>query len=112
LVLFFEEAPAVSFDDLDAMAAHDWLVAAPHAYPVLGRATSNQAFDLPSASDLLWMEGALGALLVFMGDHMAVDQGRVQLADLILSVPRVSGNADVHFQLLEFETIFREDHGG
>jgi hypothetical protein len=112
LVLFFEEAPAVSFDDLDAMAAHDWPVAAPHAYPVFGRATSNQAFDLPSASDLLWMEGALGALLVFMGDHMAVDQGRVQLADLILSVPRVSGKADVHFQLLEFETIFREDHGG
>ena len=45
------------------MAANDWPVAAPHAYPVFGRASSNEDFELPSRSDLLWMEGALGAVL-------------------------------------------------
>ena len=44
-VLFFEAAPAVSFEDLDAMAANDWPVAAPHAYPVFGRASSDEDFE-------------------------------------------------------------------
>jgi hypothetical protein len=104
-----EYAPAVSFDDLDAISAHDWPVAAPHAYPVFGRATSDQEFDLPSASDLLWMEGALGALLAYMDSYMEVVQGVVQPADFILSMPRVEGEVDVHFRLLEFEAIFQGD---
>ena len=111
-VLFFEAAPAVSFDDLDAMAVHDWPVAAPHAYPVFGRTTPDQALALPATSDLLWMEGALGALLAYMDEHMEVYQGEVQPADLTVSVPRVGGEAHVHLRLLEFDAIFREDHGG
>jgi len=110
-VLFFEAAPAVSFDDLDAMAVHDWPVAAPHAYPVFGRTTPDQELALPATSDLLWMEGALGALLAYMDAHMEVEQGEVQLADLTVSVPRGGGAAHVHLRLLEFEAIFREDHG-
>jgi len=106
-VLFFEAAPAVSFEDLDAMAANDWPVAAPHAYPVFGRASSDEDFELPSRSDLLWMEGALGALVAYMDAHMKIDQGVVEPADLILSVPRVDGETQVHFRLLEFEAIFR-----
>jgi hypothetical protein len=47
-VLFFAAAPAaVSFEDLDAMAANDWPVAAPHAYPVFGRTTPDQGLALP-----------------------------------------------------------------
>ena len=111
-VLFFEAAPAVSFDDLDAMAVHDWLVAAPHAYPVFGRTTPEQALALPAIADLLWMEGALGALLAYMDEHMEVDHGEVQPADLTVSVPRVGGEPHVHLRLLEFDAMFREDHGG
>jgi len=111
-VLFFEAAPAVSFDDLDAMAVNDWPVAAPHAYPVFGRTTPDQELALPAKSDLLWMEGALGALLAYMDVHMEVYQGEVQPADLTVSVPRVGGEAHVHLRLLEFDAIFREDHGG
>ncbi len=110
-VLFFEAAPAVSFDDLDAMAANDWTVAAPHAYPVFGRTTLDQKLALPAKSDLLWMEGALGALLAYMDEHMEVDQGEVQPADLTVSVPRVDSEAHIHLRLLEFDTIFREDLG-
>jgi hypothetical protein len=111
-VLFFEAAPAVSFEDLDAMAVNDWAVAAPHAYPVFGRTTPDQTLALPAQSDLLWMEGALGALLAYMDAHMEVDQGEVQPVDLTVSVARVSGEAHVHLRLLAFDAIFREDLGG
>ena len=88
-MLFFEAAPAVSFEDLDAMAANDWPVAAPHAYPVFGRASSEEDFALPSRSDLLWMEGALGALVAYMeGAHMKAIRELVEPADLICRCPR------------------------
>ena len=109
-VLFFEEAPAVSFEDLDAIAAYNWPVAAPQAYPVFGRTTPDQELVLPAQADLLWMEGALGALLAYMAAHMEVAQGEVQPGDLTVSVPRVGGEAPVHLRLLEFAAIFREDH--
>ena len=108
-VLFFEQAPAVSFDDLDAMAANDWPVAAPHAYPVFGRTTPDQELALPAKSDLLWIEGALEALLAYMHEHMEVYQGEIQPADLTVSVRRVGGAVQVHLRLLEFDAIFRED---
>ena len=110
-VLFFEEAPAMSFEDLDAMTAHDWPVAAPHAYPVFGRTTAAQEIALPTKADLLWMEGALGALLAYMDAHKEAYQGKVQPADLTVSVPRVDGEAHVRLRLLAFDTIFREDLG-
>lgn len=110
-VLFFEEAPAMSFDDLDAMAENDWAVAASDAYPVFGRTTPDRELALPSASDLLWMEGALGALLAYMDAHMEVTQGAVQPADLRVSVPRVDGETEVYFRLLAFETMLRGDLG-
>ena len=58
------------------------------------------------------MEGALGALLAYMDEHMEVDHGEVQPADLTVSVPRVGGEPHVHLRLLEFDAMFREDHGG
>ena len=67
---------------------------------------------LPTKADLLWMEGALGALLAYMDAHMEADQGEVQPADLTVSVPRVGGEPHVHLRLLEFDAMFREDHGG
>jgi len=110
-VLFFEEAPAMSFEDLDAMTAHDWPVAAPHAYPVFGRTTAAQEIVLPAKADLRWMEGALGALRAYMDTQREAYQGKVQPADLTVSVPRVDGEAHVHLRLLAFDTIFREDLG-
>jgi len=111
LVLFFEEAPAVSFEDLDAIAAYNWPVAAPQAYPVFGRTTPAQELVLPAKSDLLWMEGALGALLAYMAAPMEGEQGQGRPPDLTVSVPRVGGEAHVHLRLLEFEAIFRKDLG-
>jgi hypothetical protein len=106
-VLFFEEAPAVSFDDLDAITAHDWPVAAPQAYPVFGRSTADQGLALPTKADLLWMEGALAGFLTYLDQHMVLRHGVPQLADVTMSVARVDGEAQVRLQLLGFDAIFQ-----
>jgi hypothetical protein len=98
-VLFFEEATAMSFDDLDAIAQYDWPVAAHHAYAVFGRTAPDQAIVLPAKSDLLWMEGALAGILAYVDGHMEVHQGVVQPADVTLSVPLLGGEAGVHLVL-------------
>jgi len=105
-VLFFEEAPAVSFEDLDAIAEHGWPIAAPHAYPVFGRSTADQGLALPSRADLLWMEGALGALLTSIDQHMVLRRGVPQLTDVTIPVARGDGEVPVHLQLLRFDAIF------
>jgi Domain of unknown function (DUF6930) len=106
-VLFFEEAPAVSFEDLDAIAEHGWPVAAPHAYPVFGRSTADQGLALPSKADLLWMEGALAGLLAYIDQHMVLRRGVPQLADVTMSVTRMDGEVPVRLQLLGFDAIFK-----
>jgi len=106
-VLFFEEAPAVSFDDLDAITEHDWPVAAPQAYPVFGRSTADQGLALPAKADLLWIEGALAGLLTYLDQQMVLRRGVPQLADVTMSVTRVDGEAQVRLQLLGFDAIFQ-----
>jgi len=97
----------VSFEDLDAIAEHDWPIAAPDAYPVFGRSTADQGLALPSRGDLLWMEGALAALLTYINDHMVWRRGAPQLADVTMPVARVDGEVPVHLQLLRLDSIFQ-----
>jgi len=103
LVLFFEEAPAMSFDDLDAMARYNWPVASEQAYPVFGRTTSKQEIVLPTAADLFWMEGALTGILAFLSDHMQLDYGFVQPAEITLPITTLSGKARIYLKLPAIE---------
>jgi hypothetical protein len=109
-VLFFEEATAMSFDDLDAMAQYNWPVATHNAYPVFGRTTSDQAIVPPAKSDLLWMEGALAGILTYLDEHLELHQGVVQPAEVTLSVTLMGGEAQVHLTILGFDTVFPEKH--
>jgi len=106
-VLFFEEAPGVSFDDLDAITEHGWPIAAPYAYPVFGRSTADQGLALPSKADLLWMEGALAGLLTYINQHMVLRRGVPQLANVTTSATRVDGEVPIRLQLLGFDAIFQ-----
>ena len=101
----------MSFEDLDAIAAYNWPVAAPQAYPVFGRTTAAQELVLPTKADLLWMEGALAGLLTYVEEQMELHQGVVQPADITVSVTRVGGVAQVHLQLLGWDTVWREAPG-
>jgi hypothetical protein len=103
LVLFFEEAPAMSFDDLDAMARYNWPVANQQSYPVFGRTTSKPELVLPTATDLFWMEGALTGILAFLSDHMRPDYGFVQPAEITLPITTLSGKAQIYLRLPAIE---------
>jgi len=104
-VLFFEEATAMSFEDLDAMAQYDWPVAAPQAYPVFGRTTPTQEIVLPTTSDLLWMEGALAGLVAYVAPPLERRHGGVHPADVTFMVPLVGSEAPVQISRLGLDTV-------
>jgi len=99
LVLFFEEAPAMSFDDLDAMARYDWPIAGEQAYPFFGRTSSKQELVLPTAADLFWMEGALTGILAYLSDHIQLEYGLVQPSEVTMPVTVLSGKAQIYLKL-------------
>ena len=105
-VLFFEEATAMSFEDLDAMAQYDWPVAAPQAYPVFGRTTPTQEIVLPTTADLLWMEGALAGLVAYVATLSEQRHGGVPPADVTFVVPLVGGEAPVQVTRLGLDTVW------
>jgi hypothetical protein len=103
-VLFFEEAMAMSFDDLDAMAKYDWPVAAENAYPIFGRTTRKQEIVLPTKADVFWMEGALAAILAYLPQHKRRGYRRVSHpTETTLSVTTISGEAQVYLRLPAFD---------
>jgi hypothetical protein len=105
-VLFFEEATAMSFEDLDAMVQYDWPVAAPQAYPVFGRTTPTQEIVLPTTADLLWMEGALAGLVAYVTTPLERRHGGVHPADVTFVAPLVGGEAPVQVTRLGLDTVW------
>ena len=102
-VLFFEEATAMSFDDLDAMIEYGWQVAAEDAYPVFGRSTRSMEMAPPGRSDLLWMEGALAAILAYLPQCKRIRHGRPHTTDIMLPVATISGEAQVSLKIPAFD---------
>jgi hypothetical protein len=98
-VLFFEKAKVMSFDDLDAMIEYGWQVAAEDAHPVFGRATRSVEMVPPERSDLLWMEGALAAILAYLPQCKRIRHGRPHTADIMLPVATISGEAQVSLKI-------------
>ncbi|MCU0570077.1 MAG: hypothetical protein MUF49_26325 [Oculatellaceae cyanobacterium Prado106] len=86
LVLFFDEATAMRFDDLDLMESKGWTVANETAYPFIGRTSKTLDLKTPSKSDLLWMEGALAGILAYLQKHQLARWGLAQPFDDQLSV--------------------------
>jgi hypothetical protein len=102
LVLFYDIPTSMSFEDLDAIAEQGWAVAAPNAYPILGRSSSDNILQ-PSLSDLVWMEGALAALELYLRDHLQLAGRRVLPAELTLPVHTTSGPITLGLRLPAFK---------
>lgn len=100
LVLFFEEAMAMSFDDLDAMAKYGWSVPGERAYPVFGRTTKTGEIGLPTKADLFWMEAALAGILAYLPEHK---QNFMRPVEKTLTVTTISGKTQLHLKLPAFE---------
>ncbi len=101
LVLFFEEAIAMSFDDLDALAKYDWPVAAEDAYPVFGRTAPANEIVQPTKADVFWFEGALASILAFLSQHKRVTV--VKPVEVTLPVTTIGGQAQVYLRMPAFE---------
>ena len=101
--LYFDEAMAMSFDDLDAITEHDWPIAAENAYPVFCRLLNGHELLLPSFSDVTWFEGTLAALLRYVRDYPAPPEHVVEPIELTIPVEVISGNAKVSLKIPAFD---------
>ena len=100
LVLFFEEAMAMSFDDLDAMTTYGWSVPSERAYPVFGRTTKTSELGLPTQADLVWMEAALAGILAYLPEHK---HNVLQPTERTFTITTIRGKTQLHLKLPAFE---------
>jgi hypothetical protein len=103
LVLFYDGPTSMSFEDLDAIAEHGWPIAAPEAYPVLGRSVADNVVQ-PGLADLVWMGSALAALLGYLREHLQVNAFGALPADVSLPVRTISGTVSTALRLPAFDT--------
>jgi hypothetical protein len=98
-VLFFEEASAMAFDDLETMETYGLALAGERAYPVVGRTTRTGTVSTPLGSDVFWLEGALAAVLVYVRDHIHFRGMEISPARLTLPVQTIGGEKPVYLQV-------------
>jgi hypothetical protein len=110
LVLFFEEAIAMSFDDLDAIPQFGWPVVNERAYPVFGRTTQTVNIDLPTKSDLFWLEGALSGITHYLTQYQDSAVGPEYVDDELLPVTTVSGSSQLRLSMPDLEELFNNSH--
>jgi hypothetical protein len=110
LVLFFEEAMAMSFDDLDAIPKFGWPVADEQAYPIFGRTTKTVEIALPTKTDLLWLEGALSGIVHYLAQYQGSAFGPELVEDELLPVATLSGAAQLRLRIPGLEELFDDSH--
>jgi hypothetical protein len=107
LVLYFDEATSMRFDDLDAIEDHEWPISDEKAYPFFGRTTRTLDLDSPSRSDLMWMEGALAGIMAYLEKHKHKQSPFVldQPSDDLLSVQGVGRQLKVDLRFPDVDSI-------
>lgn len=105
LVLFFEEARAMGFEDLDAMEANGWSVIDEQGYPIFGRSTPLMEIQNPSKADLFWMEGALAGILKYLSKHTPVESFDWIPPDETVSVKLIGGEAQTKLRFLNVDEL-------
>lgn len=90
----------LSFDDLDAISRHNWPIVNKHAFPSMSRIGPTAEFHLPTRQDLLWLEGALPALIQFFKNHLKLDRrGNAHPTKCTLTVPTLNGRIPVYLRI-------------
>lgn len=99
LALSYEEAVAMSFDDLDAIERHGWPVPDERAYPVILRTRPKIHVGPPTRQDLLWLAGALPAINTYVNEHLQLRRGMVRATELTLNVSILGSTEQVYLRL-------------
>jgi hypothetical protein len=89
----------ISFDDLDAKETYDWPVAAEDAYPFWTRSERGEPIP-PTLADLLWLEGALAAILAYLCEYRGICFGGTQPTEVLLPIKTISGEIQVYLRFL------------
>lgn len=94
--LVFEEATAMSFDDLDAMERYGWPVAGEWAYPLAIKVSPGDDFGIPSVSELMWLAATLRVLPDFLVGHLHADRGYPsRRAEATFALPEIHGGQEI-----------------
>ncbi len=97
-VLFFEEARAVGFADLDSIERYGFEIAGRDAYPVFGRTTLEAEVRESRPDDLRFADAALAALLAQIDGYESGELDRLWPVDRIVEVSGLSGPQQVRLQ--------------
>ena len=103
LVFYFDEAIAMSFDDLDNIEKYGWPVVNETAYPIFGRTTKQSTIIPPTAADMFWLEGALTGILTYFHDHKQIKNGILQPAEITMTVDILGTKSQLKLRLPAFE---------
>ncbi|MFQ5343909.1 MAG: hypothetical protein ACE5F6_20385 [Anaerolineae bacterium] len=114
--LVFEEATAMSFDDLDAMERYGWPVAGDWAYPLAIKVSPEDDFGIPSASELMWLAATLRVLPDFLVVHLDARSGYLRRpAEATYELPEIHGGRQIALRypvdLLGLDWIDFEEDG-
>ncbi len=99
LAFTYEIPLALAYDDLDAVSRYNWPIPNQHAYPSIVRASITMEVTPPTRQDIFWLEGVLPALNMFFEERLGFDESGVYPGEYKLSVPTISGPAEVFIQL-------------
>lgn len=102
--LIFEEAPAMSYDDLDAIARYGWPMPDKGAYPLIYRTGQEKQLKSPTRQDLLWLAGALPACVMYFKKHLRHSRGVVRPVELTLEVSVLGSTEEVYLRVPAFST--------
>lgn len=103
LVLIFEDARAMSFDDLDDIERFGWSIPNEGAYPVFGRTTKNAEIGPPTKADLFWMETALAGILAYLPEH---NYRSTKPVEKTLEINSVSVKAQLYLKVPAFDRAY------
>jgi hypothetical protein len=97
--IYFDEAMAMSFEDLEAMEKYQWPIAGEQAYPIFARTTRNGELTIPDKRDLFWAEGALAAILAYFEKHKNDHRRVAKPAKVTLTISTISREEQVDLRI-------------
>jgi hypothetical protein len=97
--MYFDEAMAMSFDDLEDMEKFGWPIAGELAYPIFARTTHSGELTIPDKADLFWAEGALAAVLAYFKKHEPHYQRVTKSAKITLTISTIGRDEQVYLRI-------------
>jgi hypothetical protein len=97
--IYFDEALAMSFEDLEAQEKYAWPIAGEQAYPIFARTTRAGELTIPEKADVFWAEGALAAILAYFESHKRDYRRVAKSAKVTLTISTISREEQAYLRI-------------